>query len=102
MTQIESIGIQHLAVGVICGGDMRLKVHLVNPFEVPTNLVDEPLLLELIQYTSAVASGLSYVLHVTYGHNLKISVSDNSIILDGVDEKLEAQLSKLGLICEVI
>lgn len=81
---------------------MRLKVHLINPFDVPSHLVDEALLLELIQNTSAVVSGLAYVLNVTYGKGLSAMVSGNAIIFDGVDEQLEAQLGKLGLHCEII
>lgn len=81
---------------------MRIKVHLINPFNVPHDLVDEALLLELIQNTSAVVSGLAYVVSVTYGRELKATVDDNSIIIDGVDEHIEAQLSKLGLHCEVV
>lgn len=81
---------------------MRLKVHLINPFDVPHHLVDEALLLELIQNTSAVVSGLAFILNVTYGQGLKATVTDNSVIIDGVDEQLEARLSKLGLHCEII
>lgn len=81
---------------------MRVKVHLINPFAVPHTLTDEALLLEIIQSTSAVVSGLAYILSVSYGRNLKATVSDNSVIIDGVDELLEARLAKLGLHCEVI
>jgi hypothetical protein len=81
---------------------MRLKVHLINPFDVPNHLTDEALLLEIIQNTSAVVSGLAFVLNVTYGQGVKATVSDNSIIIDGVDEQLEARLSKLGLHCEIV
>jgi hypothetical protein len=58
--------------------------------------------LELIQNTSAVISALAYVWNITYGQGVKATVADNSIIIDGVDEKMEAQLGKLGLECEVI
>lgn len=81
---------------------MRLKVHLINPFNVSHNLMDEALLLELIQNTSAVVSGLAFILNVTYGQNVKATVADDSVIIDGVDEQMEARLSKLGLHCEVI
>jgi hypothetical protein len=81
---------------------MRIKIHLMNPFSVPHHLVDEALLLELIQNTSAVVSALAYIVNVTYGRELKATVSDNSVIIDGVDEQVEAQLGKLGLECEVI
>ena len=81
---------------------MRIKVHLINPFDVPHTLTDEALLLEIIQSTSAVVSGLAYILSVTYGQGLKATVSDNSVIIDGVDEITEARLSKLGLHCEII
>lgn len=81
---------------------MRLKVHLINPFDVPHHLADEALLLELIQNTSAVVSGLAFILNVTYGQGLKATVADDSVIIDGVDEQLEARLSKLGLHCEII
>lgn len=81
---------------------MRIKVHLINPFNVPQTLVNEALLVELIQNTSAVVSGLAYVLNVTYGKGVQATVCDDAIIIDGVDEQLEAQLGKLGLHCEVI
>lgn len=81
---------------------MRLKVHLINPFNVPHTLVDEALLLELIQNTSAVVSGLAFILNVTYGQNVKATVADDSVIIDGVDEQMEARLSKLGLVCEIL
>ena len=81
---------------------MRLKVHLINPFNTPHDLTDEALLLDIIQSTSAVVSGLAYILNVTYGQGLKATVADNSVIIDGVDEQLEARLAKLGLHCEII